>query len=183
MPISPQPTPRLMKTLIKKEIRLLLPAWITAMLLAIVPGIFNIIWEDTAFRDSFFPFVLLIFAAGVLFLGINSFGEELNYHTFSALLSQPMNRPRIWLIKVATLAAAFISVWFTGILLALWQTGIFDRWSDVEFSVAFEFITLSTLVAFSGGLWTTLLLRQVTGAFWFTLLTPLAIILGICTVF
>ena len=181
-----------MKTLIKKEIRLLLPAWITAMLLAIVPGIFNIAWEFSTSDGSVFIFVQLIFAAGVLFLGINSFGEELSYNTFSALLSQPMKRPRIWLIKVATLAAAFVSVWLTGILLASCQSGVFERhWHPYypsmhphpEFNGAVEFFTLSALVAFSGGLWTTLLLRQTTGAFWFTLLTPVAIILGISTVF
>ena len=176
-----------MKTLIKKEIRLLLPAWITAMLLSIVPGISNIAWESSTSDGSLFLFVDLIFAAGVLFLGIHSFGEEISYNTFSALLAQPMRRPRIWLVKVITLAAAFISVWLTGILLALWQSGVLERqrhqypWvhSHPEFGAAVEFLTLSALVAFSGGLWTTLLLRQIAGAFWFTLLTPLAIILGI----
>ena len=84
-----------MKALIKKEIRLILPAWITAMLLATVPGIFNIFWENATSGESLLIFVMFIFAAGVLFLGINSFGEELSYNTFSALLSQPMKRPRI----------------------------------------------------------------------------------------
>jgi ABC-type transport system involved in multi-copper enzyme maturation permease subunit len=181
-----------MKTLIKKEIRLLLPAWITAMLLAIVPGVFNIAWEFSTSDSSVFIFVQLIFAAGVLFLGINSFGEELNYNTFSVMLAQPMKRPRIWLVKVVTLATAFVSVWLTGILLASWQSGVLRLlwhphypWVHLhpEFSGAFEFITLATLVAFSGGLWTTLLLRQIAGAFWFTLLTPLAIVLGISAVF
>lgn len=170
-----------MKTLIKKEIRLLLPAWITAMLLATVPGILNIFWISSTFGASVFPFVQLVFAAGVLFLGINSFGEEMSYNTFSALLSQPMNRPRIWLVKIATLAAAFLSVWLTGVLIDSWQIGVLRE--HYQFSVAFEFLTLSALAAFSGGLWTTLLLRQVTGAFWFTLLTPLAIIFGIWAVF
>jgi hypothetical protein len=180
------------KTLIQKEIRLLLPAWIIAIVLATVPGIFNIALISTNPTEflandndgSFFFFVQLAFAAGVLFLGINSFGEEMSYNTFSALLSQPMRRRRIWLIKIATLAAAFISVWLSGILFDSWQIGILNQWfRSNESGAAFEFITLSALVTFSGGLWTTLLLRQVTGAFWFTLLTPLAIILGISVVF
>ncbi|HTV42688.1 MAG TPA: hypothetical protein VMF08_19145 [Candidatus Sulfotelmatobacter sp.] len=176
-----------MKTLIKKEIRLLLPAWITAMLLVIIPGILNIVWtrnfREFGVSDGIFFFIQLMFAAGVLFLGINSFGEELSCNTFSALLSQPIKRPRIWTIKVATLAAAFISVWLAGILFDSLQLFVLAPAIRYEFSVAFEFLTLSALVAFSGGLWTTLLLRQVTGAFWFTLLTPLAIILVFTTVF
>ena len=170
-----------MKTLIKKEIRLLLPAWITAMLLVIIPGFLNVVWICTRPAEfganGFFFFPQLTFAAGVLFLGINSFGEELSCNTFSALLSQPMKRPRIWLIKVATLAAAFISVWLAGIFFDTFETVILEN--GYNFGTAFEFLTLSALVTFSGGLWTTLLLRQVAGAFWFTLLTPLAIILGI----
>ena len=176
-----------MKTLIKKEIRLLLPAWITAMLLAIVPRLFVVLCApDYSVPLSFFA--NLIVAAGLLFLGINSFGQELSCNTFSALLSQPMQRPRIWRIKVATLAIAFISVWITAFLIPLWQFGVYqwDPWlherPNPNFNGAVEFLTLSALVAFSGGLWTTLLLRQIAGAFWFTLLTPLAIILGISAV-
>jgi ABC-type transport system involved in multi-copper enzyme maturation permease subunit len=176
-----------MKALIKKEIRLLMPAWITAMLLATVPGILNVIsiycYGFMPSGGGLFFFVQLMFAAGVLLLGINSFGEELSYNTFSALLSQPLKRPRIWLIKTATLAIAFISVWLAGILLATWQLHFLKWWFRTDFNDTFEFLTLSALVAFSGGLWTTLLLRQITGAFWFTLLTPVAIIFGISAMF
>jgi hypothetical protein len=180
-----------MKMLIKKEIRLLLPAWITAMLLAVVPRPFIILCSPgnpTFYQGSISSIAESIFAIGLLILGINSFGQELTCNTFSALLSQPMKRPRLWLIKVGTLAIAFISVWLTAVLIARWQFGIFDGWDTAqyvrpEFSDAFEFLTLSALVVFSGGLWTTLLFRQLSGAFWFTLLTPLAIIVGIVTVF
>lgn len=173
-----------MKTLIKKEIRLLLPAWITAMLLAIVPRVLLIIWSADSFDQvSLSFFAGLIFAAGVLFLGVNSFGGELSCNTFSALLSQPMKRPRVWHIKVATLATAFISVWLVAILLASWEFGVIETWYPqiylrAAFSDTFEFLTISALVAFSGGLWTTLLLRQTTTAFWITLLMPLAVICG-----
>ncbi|HEX3624762.1 MAG TPA: ABC transporter permease [Verrucomicrobiae bacterium] len=173
-----------MRTLIKKEFRLLLPAWITVMLLAVIPGILNIAWISTTSNGGLFLFVHLMYAAGVLFLGIHSFGEEISCHTFSGLLSQPMNRPRIWLVKVATLATAFISVWLAAILVDSWQIKVLRlQYEHYEFSAVLSFLTLSALAAFSGGLWTTLWLRQVTGAFWFTLLTPLAIILGVVNVF
>ena len=152
-----------MKTLIKKEIRLLMPAWITAMLLAIVPRIFINLCATPANGDERFMSLPaeLIFAFGLMFLGINSFGQELSGNTFSALLSQPIKRPRVWLIKVGTLATAFFLVWLAAIFFGHGQ---------------FQFLTLSALVVFSGGLWTTLLLRQVSAAFWITLLAPLAIV-------
>lgn len=197
-----------MNPLIKKEIRLLLPAWIAAMALAIVPTF--IVWGAWRYwqhdweegnRDfpeqfaSIVPYIVpLVFALGVSFLAINSFGAELDSGSFGELLSQPMERRRIWFVKVITLAVAFISVFLTAIILiswlfTLWGYSIVDqlpRPYPLPFlgqyeSQAFEYLTLSALVAFGGGLWTTLLLRQTTGAFWFTLLTPLAIIMGLST--
>ncbi|HEY1787795.1 MAG TPA: hypothetical protein VGJ73_06545, partial [Verrucomicrobiae bacterium] len=176
-----------MKTLIKKEIRLLQPAWTIAMLLAIVPRIFVILCTSPGnppYYQNGLSFIAgLIFAFGLLVLGINSFGQELSCNTFSALLSQPMNRPRIWKIKVATLATAFVLVWLAAILFASLQCNVyqwyFQRNVRPDISNAVEFLTLSALVAFSGGLWTTLLLRQITTAFWITLLAPLTIIWGI----
>ena len=182
-----------MATLIKKEIRLLLPAWIVAMLLAILPGVLQVAlvvgfqpgWGFYEGPDCFF--ILLIFAVGVLLLGINSFGQELSSGTFSSLLSQPAERRRIWLVKIAILAIAFLSVWLTAVVLVWVQSDIFKWYGQSHAfwesfaSIAVQFVTLATLLAFSGGLWTTLLFRQTTGAFWFTLLTPLAIIFGVST--
>jgi ABC-type transport system involved in multi-copper enzyme maturation permease subunit len=190
-----------MNTLIKKEIRLLLPAWVAAMVLAVVPTF--IVWgvlgfdstqlgpepaASASFVATFMPF---IFALGVLLLGISSFGQELNSGCFGALLSQPAERRRIWSVKVITLAIAFVSVLLTAIIIILC---VFAIWSGEAFhayqrhnlesfeSEALEFLTLSALVTFSGGLWTTLLFRQTAGAFWFTLLSPLAIIMGLSTI-
>ena len=185
-----------MKTLIKKEIRLLLPAWIAAMLLAIVSCLFAILCAEYYYpnepgRLSFLT--TLTVAVGLLILGINSFGQELSCNTFSALLSQPMKRRRLWLVKIAILAAAFVSVWLVAILLVSWEFDISSPWSGMHLplwrelleslkSDDVEFLTLSALVTFSGGLWTTLLLRQTTTAFWITLLMPLAIICGVSVV-
>jgi len=139
-----------MNPLIKKEIRLLFPAWVAAMVLAVVPFVsamgawgFDLAQRDVVSASFVGTFVWIFFALGVLLLGISSFGQELNSGCFGALLSQPTERRRIWSVKVITLAA---------------------------------------LVTFSGGLWTTLLFRQTAGAFWFTLLSPLAIIMGLSIV-
>jgi hypothetical protein len=201
-----------MSALIKKEIRLLLPAWIAAMLLAVVPAWFTgIAWNldyTAGLAQSDFlleGLVPLIFALGILFLGISPFGREFSQGTFTVLLSQPAERSRIWRTKISILVLAFLTVWAAA-LASIWSqyslydylhplpihfgnpsllrdhyvywSGHYRRFSEA-FDSSFIFLTLSVLVVFSGGLWTTLLLRQVTNAFWFTLLTPLAIILGI----
>jgi hypothetical protein len=201
-----------MSPLIKKEIRLLLPAWVAAMLLGIVPAWFSgIAWNldyTTNLAESSFlleGLVPLIFALGILFLGISPFGQEFSQGTFTVLLSQPAERSRVWRTKISILAMAFFIVWAAA-LASIWcQYYLYDylhplplkfgnpallrdhpvyfnehyRRFSGAFDYAFIFLTISVLVVFSGGLWTTLLLRQVTNAFWFTLLTPLAIILGI----
>src|SRR5439155_9746524 len=51
------------------------------------------------------------------------------------------------------------------------------RFGDTLFRQAFWPFLLG-LAFFAGGFWTTLLFRQITSAFWFTLLIPLAILVG-----
>jgi hypothetical protein len=188
MPISPEPTPRLMKTLIKKEIRLLMPAWVTAMLLAVIsPWIFP---ASYAGQQPLNPLFHFLFPLGALFLGITSFGMEFNSGTFTIPLSQPMDRRLIWKIKTTTLFIAFLAVWIAAVVSILCRFSIgseyldnaFQRfgWESYKFD-SLEILTLSSLAAFSGGLWTTLLVRQMTGAFWVTLLTPLAVLVGVET--
>ncbi len=102
-----------MSTLVRKEIRLLLPAWILAMVLAIVP--IWLVWPGRYFAQGFIPEPpgLLVFAAfgvGVLLLSFAPFGQELGLGTFSLLLAQPVSRRRLWLIKTSVLAVALASV-------------------------------------------------------------------------
>ena len=87
-------------------------------------------------------------SAIAVFMALNSFGAEISSGTFSMLLAQPVSRQRIWRTKTLLLAAAL----FIGGLL----------WCDL---------------LYSGALWTVLLLRQMAAAFWFTLLTPGAIVM------
>ncbi len=181
-----------MSPLIKKEIRLLLPSWTIAMLLVIVPAmLMAVFWtpgmrSDSMSRDYAMNFVLLAFALGVLPLGLASFGQEFSSGTFTILLSQPAERLRIWRIKITTLILAFLSVWIVAVALALLQYYYFSYGGSIPMSerhdyktIALTYFTLSALAAFSGGLWSTLLLRQVATAFWFTLLFPVGIVLGI----
>jgi ABC-type transport system involved in multi-copper enzyme maturation permease subunit len=103
-----------MSALVKKEIRLLLPAWIAAMLLAIVPV--WIVWPGSDFiYDGPGPSynlgaaVFAPFGFGVLLLALTPFGQELSLGTFSMLLAQPASRRRLWLVKTSLLAVALAS--------------------------------------------------------------------------
>ena len=166
-----------MKTLIKKEIRLLLPAWITAMLLAVAPA-----W----LIEPFFPdqYVLVKFPPplwilpGLLLLGTASFGQEFSAKTFSLFLSQPVVRNRAWRLKTVMLALAFVVPLAAEIISWSLFVHVHPGYSS-HFFDAFPGLWLWAMALFTGGLWTTLLLRQEVGAFWITLLVPAAILGGV----
>jgi hypothetical protein len=153
-----------MNPLVKKEIRLLLPSWIVAMLLALVQAITR--------PYDFYVACLLFF--GLTIMALTTIGRETSLNTFSLLLAQPAERMRIWQTKLSVLAVAFLTVF------AVWLAafGIAFINSNVDASDAASsynlFITICLIVTatFTGGLWTTLLLRQLAGAFWLTLLVP-----------
>jgi ABC-type transport system involved in multi-copper enzyme maturation permease subunit len=157
-----------MNALIKKEIRLILPAWIAAMLMvAVLPAILQTLsLNNVPYNPDFLP---IPFGLGILFLSVASFGQEFSFKTFSLLLSQPVPRRRIWLVKIAILAVAFVSV-----LLALFVCYKIYFYLRPVYNIPFpiDILTIYGLVILSGGLWATLLLRQMTGAFWFAILVP-----------
>jgi hypothetical protein len=163
-----------MNPLVKKEIRLLLPAWIAAMLLAITPV--WIFWKLDRDGLRYVPlFPAFIFLLGMLFLAIAPFGQEFSFKTFSHSLAQPVPRKRLWLVKTGMLAAAFLSVLAAGLLswtVCLCHKGFLaDALAD-----NFKIAAIGVMAFLSGGLWTALLFRQVTAAFWFTLLAPIALL-------
>lgn len=155
-----------MNALIKKEIRLIFPAWVAAIIIvAILPYLF-LLGDQIPYNPDSLP---MPFMLGILFLSLASFGQEFSHKTFPILLSQPVPRNRIWLAKIAVLATAFASV----LLILFVCYKIYFCFRPV-YNIPFPawILILFGFVIFSGGLWTTLLLRQVTGAFWFTILTP-----------
>lgn len=168
-----------MNPLIKKEIRLLLPAWIAAMLMAILPVWFASIWTDQSDLSMSVIGYLLVF--GFLFLGISSFGQEISSGSLAGLLSVPMERCRIWAIKTTTLGIAFLLVLLAWVVsVAACNAGVHNwRTGSIPLLLNFEILLLCAIAIFSGGLWTTLMLRQTIGAFWFTLLIPLGFSFGI----
>src|ERR1039458_2292162 len=161
-----------MNALVKKEIRLLLPSWIVAMLLALVQAITR--------PYDFYVATLLFF--GLTIMALTTIGRETSLNTFSLLLSQPAERLRIWQTKISVLAVAFLTV-FVLWLACFIISGLHGfATNDYDSYNLFITICLIATATFTGGLWTTLLLRQLAGAFWLTLLVP-AVLSGFSTVF
>ena len=166
-----------MSPLVKKEVRLLMPGFLAAMVLAFS----NFLLPDFG-RSPFIRGLLVVFPfvgcpAMVLMMALSSFGSELSFGTFSNLLAQPVPRKQIWRVKIFLLAGALF------ILGSIWCVFFYLRYAPFRdpnnpqdywdvFVCAWTFL----LVVFSGALWTVLLIRQVAAAFWFTILTPALIL-------
>ncbi|MDR3457913.1 MAG: ABC transporter permease subunit [Verrucomicrobiae bacterium] len=171
-----------MNALVKKEIRLLLPNFGFACVLALA-GLFPN-HADSLFSGIVYFIGCIFCPAVVVMLALSSFGSEVGSGTFSNLLAQPVSRVKIWETKITLLAAALLAVAFLW-LMAFVASGFhgnqnhgFNDWLDL-----LAFVIVFGLVIFSGGLWTVLLLRQVAAAFWFTLLVPGALLVILAALF
>jgi hypothetical protein len=157
-----------MNPLLRKEFRLLLPAWIAALASATLP-----LWSGWNLRGWSVP----CFGLAALFLGLTPFGQEMSGGTFGLLLSQPERRQRFWRCKAGLLALALASAW--ALFALCWWIGTRHEkaWQMqlLGFAEMAGVTGLLTLLAFSGGLWTTLLLRDVTTAFFATVMVPVTI--------
>jgi hypothetical protein len=141
-------------------------------------------------RGSNSPFEVVPLSAffGMIFLGVDSFGREFSLGTFSSLMSQPMERRQMWRIKITVLffAAALIMVsFFISYTILVFQPSVFSVWRQYHrLPLIFQNLTtvisagvVVILVALVGGLWTTLLFRQVAAAFWISFLAPAGLLM------
>jgi hypothetical protein len=173
-----------MNALLKKEIRLLLPSWIVALSLAVVP--MWLVKNLDNFGGSGF-FVLLAWL-GTIVLSLESFGREFSLGVFSLFMSQPEERKQLWRVKVTTLALAIISVlcaFYVSLdLRQLAPLHLTYNGSVVDDAMLVNLQTAPALAltAFAGGLWSTLLLRQTVAAMWFVILPPIAIAISMVVV-
>ena len=162
-----------MNALVKKEIRLLLPNFGFACVLAL-GGIFIPANNgDNVFFQIISILSCVICPAAMVMLALSSFGVEVGSGTFSNLLSQPVSRMKLWQTKFTLLVAALLSVaflWMASFIMSPFH--LVQYHSNQDWLDLFATVTVIGLVIFSGGLWTVLLLRQVAAAFWFTVLVP-----------
>jgi ABC-type transport system involved in multi-copper enzyme maturation permease subunit len=149
-----------MNALVRKEIRLLLPSWGAALALAIVPAWF--VSDD--------GLVCFAFALASMLPSIALFGQEFGAGTFSILLSQPIDRRRIWRLKVGVLALALAGLLFAQMVsLALRVDTVAKPSSFWQIPIICGFLGFAQC---SGALWSTLLFRQMAAAFWLTIVAP-----------
>jgi hypothetical protein len=154
-----------MSALEKKEIRLLLPGAAAAALMSAVQ-----VLEPYGFYAESLLFL------GMAIMALTTIGREASLNTFSAMLAQPIDRAKLWTVKLTVLAVAFLLV------IAVWLIAVAigdSNWEHMEppkFYNQFVVISLLAMATFTGGLWTTLLLRQLAGAFWLTILVPAMLI-------
>jgi ABC-type transport system involved in multi-copper enzyme maturation permease subunit len=175
-----------MNPFIKKEIRLLLPSWLAVLsLAALLP------WLAGKDPDASFAWMPLFVFFGMVLLAVDSFGREFSLGTFSALMSQPMERRQIWWTKITILvfAAALIFIVFfinSGLVfhralnhrtLEITTWGLNPKILGTDFRSGMFGSFAAVLIALAGGLWTTLLIRQAAAAFWITFLAPLGLLM------
>jgi ABC-type transport system involved in multi-copper enzyme maturation permease subunit len=172
-----------MNPLVKKEIRLLLPGFLAVLSLEILSP-----WAlmDMNADMVFGLYAPMAFFLGIIVLAIDSFGREFGVNTFPLLMSQPVERRQIWWTKVITLflaSAVIFAAYFATCELRLhlaiaevnsiWHVN--PKLINNDFSNSMIASVAIMLIALTGGLWTSLLLRQTTAAFWVTLLTPIGL--------
>ena len=162
--------------LVAKEIRMLLPAYVAALVLAVLP-----VWllPNLPYRNLTTGPAFLVFCAfgfGIVMLALSSFGREFGMNTFPLMLAQPLPRNRVWWTKTGILVCAVTSIYYA------WVSSWSARNVGVQYAATsstwFEMLMAGGLAAvtiFAGGLFATLFLRQVAAAFWFTVFVPLAI--------
>lgn len=137
-----------MNLLLRKEIRLLLPAWIAVLAAATLPA-----WPWEFFRGC----TPIVFGAAALALSISSFGAETSAGTFGLMLVQPKDRRLFWRMKAGLLATAMLLAWLALVYFLSFRP-------EREWGNAVRWSGLLTLLALSGGLWTILLFRDVVTA-------------------
>ncbi len=170
-----------MNAIIRKEIRLLLPAALAGLLLAALPLIPQIGCNNLYAETS----SLALCGLGALIVGISVFGQEVAAGTLGLFLVQPLSRQELWRIKMRVLRLAAV-VTLAVPCLYCWShsgylpggphklTAVPVRWVNTILSPLPLLIVAAAFI--SGGLWTTLVFRQVAAAFWIALLIPMGLV-------
>ena len=150
-----------MTPLLKKEIRLILPAWGLTLLLVVATSLL-------VRHSGNGSFIVGPVCLGIMVLCASSFGREFSLGTFSALLAQPVPRRQHWRVKVGVLVAALAS--------AMLICYLSLQWFQVDFGTdpgpAAVTVASLLLTAIAGGLWMALLIRQMIAVVWLIVLIP-----------
>jgi len=166
-----------MNPLVKKEIRLLLPGVIVCWALGLINFFFRFDPDGSLVNAWVFMLAFVLCGGMAVMLAISSFGSEISSGTFSNLLAQPISRQKLWDTKILVLAVSLLAVGIFWSACGVVRLALLGR----NLGLLDLATTVGTfgLVVFSGGLWTVLLVRQVAAAFWFTVLVPGVMLVGL----
>lgn len=194
-----------MNPLVRKEIRLILPFWVIAIFLAVLP---SVLLPLEPWVTSLNEIIFWALGFGGVLLGLATFGQEFGLGTFQSLLAQPMERRQMWKAKILTALLGGVLVWAVFLIASHFRLDAAMRESLERFvplqrpwlnnSTKFQDVVQGTrnfyhtefwfscvgggvvliLVGLVGGFWTSLLFRQTGAAIWFSILIPGAILVA-----
>ncbi len=154
-----------------KETRALLPRWGAAVALMALPVFLGLNHVDAlAFSWSTYVF-------GCALLGSYVIGQEFQHRTMSVLLSQPVQRRRIFGEKLLVLGATLMSLllWFAVLEYFRWRKGNSRFTSDDDAFAAAAVWVLPAVLAFCTGPGLTMLARATIGGVALTFLCPFGV--------
>lgn len=136
---------------------MLLPAFGGALMLSVSPVLLQ---GDSGGFGGF------LFVFGVMILGVSAFGREIGLKTFPFILTQPLERSRIWWTKISVLGVC------TALVLCVWWVTVINNRPGMDSLEGLAWMTLMVVVLTTGAVWMTLLVRQMAAAFWLAYLVP-----------
>lgn len=160
-----------MTALLRKEIRLLAPGTIVALLAA---GVFAF-WPDSKAEPMFVretrgAFLFLGYVVTIVSVATASVGREISGNTLAGQLALPVRRSAVWRAKALTLATAVL------LTFVAWQLALtlnpFSLHTPGERANAPVWLGWVAATAFAGGLTIPLLVRQGSTAFALTIVAP-----------
>ena len=142
-----------------KEVRALLFPWLACVLVMIVPTPVHAPRYVEGIQ-------VIVYFLGAAVLGALSIGREYTEHTLGLLLSQPVGRKRLFLIKFGVLAAMLLT------LCAVGHTGVFHGMARAPLAEKLEVVLLPLLYALCITPWLTMASRSAAAGILFTMAIP-----------
>ncbi len=165
---------------LRKEVRLITPEWITALILATSPLVCFALGHAGSFRNpnelAHGPFPMLLLYLGCAIVATAVFGKENLYGTTNQLLTQPTLRSRIWQKKILLALSAIASIVIVYILAFVLGRIWFYTGEAYTLKTSLEPVEWVLICTVTPGLLFSTVLRSYHEAFWLTLLVPFAIL-------
>ncbi len=154
-----------------KEARSLLPVWIVAQILVLIPVVSG--------RNLFTEIGFTFFALAIALIAVSTFGVEFDRNTMELLLSQPVSRLKVWGEKLAMLALALSTVYVTASYWLFPLCTAPDLSPPGSLAQLYEFAFAFLLCALGGGTFWTLVLKNNIAALTVSLIVPLTMMAAI----